>query len=194
MWDEIAHRYYFWSLSCRWYYYRLALELRKIVKNPEFILDVGSGPGILAEELKNLFPDSKIVCLDSSLEMCRFSKGIRGEATFLPFKDETFDLVIFCFSLHEFEIQKALEEAKRVLKKNGLIFIVDLNIDCPEAIKTTLKLILGKIIGFKYFSHLEKAYNEFESCEKLLDRFIKMKFEVKWNKGLHEIMILAKKI
>ncbi|MCS7144111.1 MAG: methyltransferase domain-containing protein [Archaeoglobaceae archaeon] len=194
MWDEIAKRYHSWSLNNRWYYYKIGLEIKRAIGEPKFILDVGSGSGIFAEELKNLFPDSKIFCLDSSNEMCKLSRGIRGEASFLPFKDKIFDLVTFCYSLHELEIQSALEEAKRVLLENGWIYIVDLNKYAPEVIKRTSKLILGNIMGLKYANHLEKTWNAFESCEEIVDRLTKMRFDVEWRKSLNEIRILAKKI
>lgn len=194
MWDEIAKLYHSWSLNNRWYYYRIGLEIKKVIGDPKCILDVGSGPGIFAEELKNLFPYSEIVCLDSSLEMCRISRGIRGKASYLPFKNHSFDLVTFCYSLHELGIQSALDEAKRVLRDDGWILVVDLNKDAPEIIKRVSKHILGKIIGSAYADHLEESWNTFESCEEIVDRLRNMNFRVEWRKNIHEILILAKKI
>ncbi|MEM3138778.1 MAG: methyltransferase domain-containing protein [Archaeoglobaceae archaeon] len=194
MWDELAKLYHSWSLSNRWYYYRIGLKIKKATGEPKCILDVGSGPGIFAEELKNLFPYSEIVCLDSSLEMCRISRGIRGKASYLPFKTHSFDLVTFCYSLHELEIQSALEEAKRVLRECGWILIVDLNKDAPEMIKRISKEILGKIISLKYAEHLEERWRAFESCEEIVYRLRKMEFRVEWRKTMNEILILAKKI
>ncbi|MCX8172678.1 MAG: class I SAM-dependent methyltransferase, partial [Archaeoglobaceae archaeon] len=71
MWDDIARQYWLWCINNRWYYHRLGMEIWKVVGEPKCILDVGSGPGVFAEELKKLFPTSNIVCLDASMEMCR---------------------------------------------------------------------------------------------------------------------------
>lgn len=86
MWDDVAKSYQSWSVSNRWLYFLLGLEIKKRVWSAEYILDVGSGPGIFAEELKILFPESKIICIDASFEMCKLSRGIRCEAIFCPSK------------------------------------------------------------------------------------------------------------
>lgn len=194
VWDDVAKSYHSWSISNRWFYFLLGLEIKKSVRSAEYILDVGSGPGILAEELKILFPESKIICVDTSFEMCRFSRGIRCEASSLPFKHSIFDLITFCFSLHELKIDSALEEASRVLKNGGVVYIVDLNKDAPEIIKRNLRLLLEKIISKEYAEHLEESWNAFESCEEIAEKLKKRGFGVECTKGLQEIRILAKKI
>jgi len=194
MWDEISKRYHLWSLSNRWFYFLIGLEIKGRIDHAEYILDVGSGPGIFAEELAILFPKSKIVCFDASTEMCKLSRGIRGDASYLPFKENTFDIVTFFFSLHELEIASALEEAKRVLRRNGVIFIVDLNRDAPQILKRASKLILERIMGKKYAEHLEKTWREFKSCEEIAENLRRKGLEVECRKGLQEIRIIAKKI
>jgi ubiquinone/menaquinone biosynthesis C-methylase UbiE len=194
VWDEISKRYHFWSLSNRWFYFLTGLEIKRKVHDAEYILDIGSGPGIFAEELAILFPKSKIVCLDSSPKMCRLSKGIIGKASYLPFKKDTFDVVTFCFSLHELEIDPALEEANRVLRRNGVIYIVDLNRDAPQILKRASKLILEKIMGKEYAEHLEKTWQKFKSCEEIAENLKRKGFEVEYRKGLQEIRIIAKKL
>ncbi len=194
MWDEISERYRSWTLDHRWLYYLTGLDVKKRVSRANYILDVGSGPGIFAEELGILFPNSEIVCLDASLEMCKLSRGVRSGASFLPFKDEIFDIVTFIFSLHELEIDLALEEANRVLKKDGIIYVVDLNRDAPQTIKNASKLILEKIIGRDYAEYLENTWNAFRSCEEIAEKLKAMGLEVECRKGLQEIRIVAKKI
>jgi ubiquinone/menaquinone biosynthesis C-methylase UbiE len=194
MWDNFAERYHSWSMSNRWFYYLYGLEISRRIPNVEYILDIGSGSGIFAEELRILFPNSKIVCLDTSLEMCRLSRGIRGSASSLPFKDGVFDVITFCFSLHELNIDLALKEANRVLRRNGVVFIVDLNRDAPQIVKHALKAILEKIVGKDYADHLEKVWNAFESSEEIVDRLKKLGLDVECRKSLQEIRIVAKKI
>ncbi len=43
----------------------------------------------------------------------------------MVFPDEVFDLVIFTLSLHHQDSKKALGEASRVLKKDGLILVIE---------------------------------------------------------------------
>ncbi len=194
MWDEISKRYRSWSLDHRWFYYLTGLDVKRRVCHADYILDIGSGPGIFAEELGILFPDSEIICLDASLEMCKLSRGVRCGASFLPFKDEIFDIVTFIFSLHELEVDLALEEAKRVLKRNGIIYVVDLNRDAPKTIKSASKLILEKIIGKDYAEHLEKTWNAFKSCEEIAEKLKAKGLEVECGKTFQEIRIVAKKL
>jgi ubiquinone/menaquinone biosynthesis C-methylase UbiE len=48
-----------------------------------------------------------------------------GNGEDLDFGDEKFDIVVFSLSLHHQDPHKALKEAKRVLKENGGIFIIE---------------------------------------------------------------------
>jgi len=194
MWEKIANNYHSWCMSNRWFYYFLSTEIKRKFSEAKRILDVGAGSGIFAEELGILFPKSEIVCLDSSYKMCKLSKGVRGDGAQLPFKDEIFDLVTFCFSLHELEIEKALGEAKRVLRKDGRVFIVDLNTEVPPFVKRMSRVFLGKIIGSEYADHLEKIWDGFKSCEEIAETLKKLGFEAEAKKGLFEIFVLAKKL
>lgn len=85
-------------------------------------------------------------------------------------------------------------EAERVLKDNGVIYIVDLNRNAPQIIKKASRLLFEKIISKEYAKHLEESWNTFESCEEIAARLKKMGFEVEFTKGLHDIRILAKKL
>lgn len=194
VWDAIAERYRLWTLNHRWFYYLLGLEIKNRVKDVQRIIDIGAGPGILAEELRNLFPETEIVCIDSSMQMCKFSRGINCKAEFLPFKGEVFDLAILCFSLHEFEIQSALNEVYRVLKRGGFAFIVDLNKDAPEMIKQIWKSVFSTIMSPDYASKIYSIWRTFNRCEEIAEKLQKIGFEVEFRKNPFDIQILAKKI
>lgn len=194
MWEDLAKKYHLWSLNWRAFYYLLGLEIKRFVSNPTRILDVGSGSGIFAEELRKLFPNSMIVCIDSSLEMCKLSRAIIGRAESLPFKDRSFDLITFIFSLHELKIFRALKEAFRVLKNSGWVYILDLDKNAPDGIKKFYKLVLRAIISPKYANHVERVWKEFESCENISKMLNELKFDVKLKKDFYSFRILAKKI
>jgi len=94
------------------------------------ILDVGCGPGVFEEELKEL----DITGVDSSPEMLEAARAIAdnqfvlGSAEELPFTESSFDGLFFITSL-EFtsDYQKALAEAARVLSKGGRLLVLMFN-------------------------------------------------------------------
>jgi demethylmenaquinone methyltransferase/2-methoxy-6-polyprenyl-1,4-benzoquinol methylase len=96
------------------------------------LLDVGAGPGDLAREASAQFPRAKIIAADFTPEMMR--RGQRNgalnfaasDALQLPFKDSLFDAVVSGFLMRNvIDLQKALREQYRVLKKGGRIVILD---------------------------------------------------------------------
>lgn len=116
--------------------FRITMEyIKKYLKgfNTPKILDVGAGTG------KYSFALSDMGCLVTAVELVKFNLGIlkskgsgvsafQGDARNLKrFKDETFDIVLLFGPMYHLlnygEKLKALTEAKRVVKKDGLIFI-----------------------------------------------------------------------
>jgi len=94
-------------------------------------VSIGCGTGIIEKrvmEIKNV----EIIGVERDEEMVRVAKGriniIKGDASHLPFIDDSLDGIAFITSL-EFikDYKKALEEAKRVLKKDGRMVAIVLN-------------------------------------------------------------------
>jgi len=86
------------------------------------VIDVGCGEGELARYL----PDGAWVGLDNSQTMLDRGPagGVRGEATALPFPDESFDGVAILYILyHLSDPRRALAEARRVMRPGGLIAV-----------------------------------------------------------------------
>jgi SAM-dependent methyltransferase len=90
-----------------------------IKENPKTILDVGCGD----KPFKKLFKSSKYVGVDfDSKSKADYIIDLNKEK--LPFKDNSFDCVIMSETLeHIFNIEHVIIESKRVLKKEGYIFI-----------------------------------------------------------------------
>ena len=100
--------------------------IRWLIK-PKFtdkILDVGCGTGI---SMSVFIKNNEIIGLDKSEAMLKLNpyKKVLGCAENLPFKDESFDIVISVTCAQNFSsIHKALKEMKRVSKKVVAISIL----------------------------------------------------------------------
>jgi demethylmenaquinone methyltransferase/2-methoxy-6-polyprenyl-1,4-benzoquinol methylase len=96
------------------------------------LLDLGTGTGDLAREALEQFPRAKVIAADFTLEMMRVGQQ-RGRLNFssadalqLPFPDASFDGVVSGFLMRNvIDLQKALQEQHRVLKRGGRIVILD---------------------------------------------------------------------
>jgi len=90
------------------------------------ILDLGCGSGIYAKILKQR--GAKVYGIDISPKMIELAKkNVRkvdfkvGTVYKLPYNSETFDIVLASLVVHYFSnLNKALREIRRVLKKNGV--------------------------------------------------------------------------
>jgi ubiquinone/menaquinone biosynthesis C-methylase UbiE len=108
------------------------------VKEGDFVLDVGTGTGVLLPYLEGAAGiEGKVAAIDFSLNMLKQAKGreAAGERTLInagvmaiPFQSSRFDRVT-CFSAfpHFPDKKKALDEMTRVLKKKGRLFIAHLH-------------------------------------------------------------------
>ena len=99
--------------------------------NNPFILDVACGTGDMIEVWSKY--SNNIIGLDPSKKMLEIAKKrfpnikfYQGLAQNLPFEKESFDIVSISFGIRNVvEIDKAIEEFKRVLKKNGILLILE---------------------------------------------------------------------
>jgi len=107
----------------------------------ECALDVGVGPGLLAFDMAlTVGEGGRIAGVDASepmLEIARrrcaqtpWTDFRTADATALPFEDETFEAVVST-QVYEYvpELERALEEAARVLRPGGRIVVVDTDWD-----------------------------------------------------------------
>jgi protein-L-isoaspartate(D-aspartate) O-methyltransferase len=87
------------------------------------ILDVGCGKGFLLYEFKQLLPEADVRGLDISQYAIEHAKPeiqpnlVQGDATELPFPDDSFDLVYSITTLHNlyiYDLKRALQEMERV--------------------------------------------------------------------------------
>lgn len=92
-----------------------------------WILEIGCGPGALAEALKRWYPKAKITAVDRDSAFVEYAsahisgvKFIEGDATKLPFGDNTFDVTISNTVQEHVEPEAFWGEQLRVLKPGGI--------------------------------------------------------------------------
>ena len=91
---------------------------------PQRILEVGSGSGDGTAVLSRVFPDARVTGMDLSAQMVRIAgltnpgpEYVQGDASAIPFPDDTFDLVA------QLNVPFYPRELKRVLKPDGYILV-----------------------------------------------------------------------
>ena len=105
-------------------------------KPGEKVIDIGSGPGLLAEDIAKEIGESGLICgVDISDAMISLSKNRcsqypqielrKGDATSLPYNDNEFDAAVST-QVYEYieDIQTCLNELYRVLKNGGRALIL----------------------------------------------------------------------
>lgn len=95
------------------------------------ILEIGCGPGALAGALHRWYPNAEIVAIDRDSEFISFAMehetGItfmEGDATSLPFDNDSFDVVISNTVSEHIEPSRFYGEQIRVLKEEGICLVL----------------------------------------------------------------------
>ncbi len=94
------------------------------------ILEIGCGPGALAEALSRWYPTSDIIGADRDSAFTDFARSKTGlkyiecDASALPFENETFDVTISNTVCEHMEPSSFYGEQYRVLKKGGVCLVL----------------------------------------------------------------------
>lgn len=121
------------------------------------VLDVGCGPGSLAQAVGSKSPAARMFGLDPDEAMLRHAQAqnnpgagwAAGFAQALPFRDGSFDRVTMTLLLHHLlrpEKQAALAEAMRVLRPGGRLLVTDWT--APHGAAALGFLIVRTVDGF----------------------------------------------
>ena len=142
--------------------------------NLKEILDVGCGTGQLVKYLRD--HNYHVRGCDSSKEAIKKARQINShgsivmaDATDLPFKNQTFDLISCVSTIEHLTKNQAklfLQEAFRVLKTGGFIFLVTPNFNAP----------LRFLQGPRWFAHQDPTHITFYTPQTLAGLLKKYSF------------------
>ncbi|RUR05777.1 malonyl-ACP O-methyltransferase BioC [Legionella sp. km772] len=125
---------------------RLLARLQYLKINPQYILDLGCGPGIFSRELAKMYPKARIVGLDLAPAMlkeahkkqswrCKWSL-VAGDMKQLPFTTGLFDLVFANQVIHWGNpLEQVLRELNRVMNVNACFMFTTLGPDTFKELK-----------------------------------------------------------
>jgi ubiquinone/menaquinone biosynthesis C-methylase UbiE len=128
------------TIDPRIYHVQLILEYFGDL-NGKRALDVGCGKGRFARVLSERHPGARIAALDLAeamlLHVPAGTHACAGSMTALPFRSESFDCAYATESLeHAVDIDGAVAEMCRVVRRGGRIVIIDKNKDQWGRLKT----------------------------------------------------------
>lgn len=104
-------------------------DFNSCLKKDPTILDLGCGDGLDMIILKQR-GFGKIIGIDNSkkfIKICK-KKGLNvqfASAYYLPFKNDSFDIVYINSVLHHLDLKKVLSEIKRILKPSGWLCFIE---------------------------------------------------------------------
>lgn len=168
------------------------VQLARLTRNSR-LLDIGTGTGDLAREALAQFPQAKVIAADFTLEMMRVGRN-RGALNFssadalcLPFSDLAFDAVVSGFLMRNvIDLQKALQEQHRVLKRSGRIVILDTTRPKKNILSPLIRLhmhvlipILGGLLtgAGEAYGYLPESTEKFVTAEELAARMASVGFK-----------------
>jgi ubiquinone/menaquinone biosynthesis C-methylase UbiE len=151
------------------------------VRPSDRVLEVGFGSGVAIRQLARLAPEGQVCGVDFSPEMVRQARKLNaasvaagrvnlreGEATTLPFGDDTFDKVLSVNVIYFWpEPLRSLNEIRRVLKPGGRLVLYFTHRDSMSGFPVTRTPVFALYTGEEVVGLLDKAgFSRSWSCQK----------------------------
>ncbi|MCH5241470.1 MAG: bifunctional demethylmenaquinone methyltransferase/2-methoxy-6-polyprenyl-1,4-benzoquinol methylase UbiE [Muribaculaceae bacterium] len=141
------------------------------------VLDVATGTGDVAFRLHTLLPEALITGIDLSEGMLKIARDKlsslpykeqeliafgKGDSLSMPFHDAEFNLLTVAYGVRNFsDLRRGLIEMRRVLKRGGVLCIIELSTPKGVFTKPAYSLYSGKIIPWlgKKVTGDDRAYS-----------------------------------
>src|SRR3989339_336669 len=99
---------------------------RRLFRSTDVVLDIAGGPGVQTDILRKEGLVKEVYAIDIASDMLKERNLLdhcrEGDMENLPYEDEFFDKALFIAAVHHSDkTERVLGEAKRVLKKGGMI-------------------------------------------------------------------------
>ena len=187
------------------------VKLRKFSGN---VIDIATGTGDIAIKIKSKYPNVAITGYDPSNNMLNLArkKNVNKNINFrqgfcedMPFENEFFDFATITFGIRNTKsVNESLTEIRRVLKKNGILMIMEFSKNETIIIKQLYKIYLHWIIPFigllfskfneyKYLADSIEGFYSKDEMNKILEfNDFKVMENVQYNFGLVTVYIVMK--
>ncbi len=133
------------------------------------ILEIGCGPGALAQPLARWYPSARVVGIDRDSNFIDFAKSIapqiefaEGDATQLPYESNSFDVTISNTVAEHIEPARFYGEQYRVLREGGVCIVlsarkgINISAQCIKEESELEKEIWNRVD--KYFRDINEKY------------------------------------
>ncbi len=191
MFDQIARRYdilnRMMSFGIDIHWRNRAIKALQL-KPHEKVLDLATGTADLALQMAMKHQGTHIFGLDPSRQMLKTAQRkvvsqqgkmapqqgsvflLKGDAQALPFPDAIFDAATMAFGIRNVPDRLlALQEVRRVLKKNGRAVILELSEPPPGLFRTLARFYMRNIIPF--LGGLLSTSQEYQYLQKSIHHF-----------------------
>lgn len=178
---------------------------------PNRILDIGTGTGTIALELKKLFASASVQACDIACGMVMVAKAkgdelfcnhldfIGADAEYLPYRKEAFDLVISSLTYQWVNNWRcAMKEVSRVLQPGGMFLFATLGNKTLFELRNSYTQSYREL-GNGGLSHLHTFIDEHTLYELLANEgffeiSVKSRFEKKYHNGVKDLLVNLKAI
>ena len=206
MFNSISHKYdflnHFLSLGIDKLWRKKAVNYLKKY-NPKDVLDIATGTGDFAIQCLKANPN-KIIGIDISTGMLEVGRRklekqgltsqielLEGDSENIQFEDNSFDAAIVAFGVRNFEnLEKGLLEINRVLKKDGVLIVLEFSKPSVFPFKQIYNVYFNHILprfgkaiskDSAAYTYLPESVKAFPDGQAFMDILKKVNFTpIKW--------------